>query len=171
MKRKAHGAQEPKHIVIYHRGYSAAQRSDSPAQAINQGFLNSQQVSQNIKLYYIIPDVDLFIEMHIVKEAQTSSRIEGTRTGMDEALLSEEYIRPERRDDWREVQNYITALNATIGRLTDLPLSNISLRPSIRFWTATDVRELVRLGILIETTGQQRGRVFCFDNYLKLFIG
>jgi len=38
MKRKAHGAQEPRHIVIY-RGYSAAQRSDSPAQAINQGFL------------------------------------------------------------------------------------------------------------------------------------
>ena len=32
------------------------------------------------------------------------------------------------------------------------------------------IRELVRLGILTETTGQQRGRVFGFANYLRLFI-
>jgi len=38
MKRKAHGAQEPRHIQRYVEVTSIAQRSDSPAQAINQRF-------------------------------------------------------------------------------------------------------------------------------------
>ncbi|MDR0736340.1 MAG: Fic family protein [Zoogloeaceae bacterium] len=76
----------------------------------------------------IIPDVDLFIRMHIVKEAQTSSRIEGTQTSMNEALMPESHIAPEKRNDWREVQNYVAALNTAIGRLATLPLSNRLLR-------------------------------------------
>ena len=38
MKRKAHGAQKPRHIRKYVEVASTAQRGDSPAQAINQRF-------------------------------------------------------------------------------------------------------------------------------------
>jgi len=53
----------------------------------------------------IVPNVDLFIQMHILKEANTSSRIEGTKTEMDDVVKDADAIVPEKRDDWQEVQN------------------------------------------------------------------
>ncbi|MDX1520551.1 MAG: Fic family protein [Anaerolineae bacterium] len=79
-----------------------------------------------------IPDVDFFIQMHITKEATTSSLIEGTQTNMQDALISEQDIYPEKRDDWQEVQNYIQATNFALHRLQELPLSNRLLKETHR---------------------------------------
>jgi len=71
----------------------------------------------------IVPNVDLFISMHILKEANTSSRIEGTKTEIDDVVKEADAIVPEKRDDWQEVQNYVQAMNEAIQHLDTLPLS------------------------------------------------
>jgi Fic family protein len=76
----------------------------------------------------LVPNIDLFIQLHVTKEAVVSSRIEGTQTKIDEALLSEKEISPERRDDWNEVHNYIKAINRAIKELEKLPISSRLIR-------------------------------------------
>ncbi|MFA7421651.1 MAG: Fic family protein [Melioribacteraceae bacterium] len=76
----------------------------------------------------IVPDVDLFIRMHVVKEATTSSRIEGTQTHIEDAVLKEKDISPEKQNDWREVQNYISAMNVAVESLSSLPVSSRLIR-------------------------------------------
>lgn len=74
----------------------------------------------------LIPNVDLYIEMHIKTEANKSNKIEGTRTSIEEDLMPLEDISPEKRDDYQEVHNYIDALNYGISRIMqdDFPLCN-----------------------------------------------
>jgi len=75
-----------------------------------------------------IPNIDLFISMHVLKEATQSSKIEGTQTNMEEALLDKEDIPLDKRDDWQEVQNYIQAMETAVKRLDKIPFSSRLIR-------------------------------------------
>lgn len=75
-----------------------------------------------------IPNIDLFISMHVLKEATQSSRIEGTQTNIEEALREREDIPLDKRDDWEEVQNYSHAMEAAIKDLEKLPFSSRLIR-------------------------------------------
>lgn len=79
-----------------------------------------------------IPNIDLFIRMHVLKEATQSSKIEGTQTNMEDALRDKEDIALDRRDDWEEVQNYVAAMNEAIDQLRKLPFSSRLARDTHR---------------------------------------
>lgn len=76
----------------------------------------------------LVPNIDLFIQLHVAKEAVISSKIEGTQTQMDEALLDEDEIAPDRKNDWKEVNNYIKSINQAIAELESLPISSRLLK-------------------------------------------
>jgi len=76
-----------------------------------------------LDMYSEYVDIELFTRMHIAKEATQSSKIEGTQTNIEETFLNEKDIKIEKRNDWEEVQNYILAMNETIGLLQTLPFS------------------------------------------------
>jgi len=71
----------------------------------------------------LVPDIDFCVKMIVSAEATISSRIEGTKTEIQQVFLPEEEIAKEQRDDWKEVNNYIEAINYSVSRLKEFPLS------------------------------------------------
>ena len=67
----------------------------------------------------LVPNIDIFIKMHLRTEANKSSKIEGTKTSVEEDLMRVEDISPEKRDDHIEVSNYVKALQYGIDRVTN----------------------------------------------------
>lgn len=71
-----------------------------------------------------LPNPHLLIRPFITREAVLSSKIEGTQATIGEILAANAGIIVERNaDDLQEVQNYIVALDFSIKRLNELPLS------------------------------------------------
>ena len=79
----------------------------------------SRQIGELNAYSLLMPNVDLYIKMHVKIEANKSSRIEGTRTTFEEDLLDISDINPEKRDDWQEVQNYVKAMNYGVEKISE----------------------------------------------------
>jgi Fic family protein len=77
-----------------------------------------------LDMYSQYVDIELFIQMHIAKEATQSSKIEGTQTNIEEVFLKKEDLNNEKKNDWEEVQNYITAMKEAVSMLATLPFSS-----------------------------------------------
>ena len=94
----------------------------------NEIFVLVEQVAEvlgKLNVYSkLLPDIDFFIKMHVNQEARASNIIEGTHTELEDLFMHEEEISPEKRDDWKEVVNYVKAMNYSIERLNaDFPLT------------------------------------------------
>lgn len=89
---------------------------------------SSMALGQFTTFFEKIPAPDLFIQAYSHKEADLSSRIEGTKTQIEDAFMAQEDVVPEKRDDWAEVNAYIQAQKYAFD--SDLPLSNRLMRES-----------------------------------------
>jgi len=118
-------------------------KSFQPAMINKQLFIDNMEVMQllsqadreigRLDMYSeYIPNIELFISMHVLKEATQSSKIEGTQTKMDEALMDESDIPVDKKDDWVEVQNYIRAMEWAIKESEKLPFSSRLIRETHR---------------------------------------
>ena len=89
----------------------------------------NRQIGELNAYSLLLPNVDLYIKMHVKIEANKSSRIEETRTTIEEDLSDLQDINPEKRDDWEEVQNYVKATNYGIDRINNgFPVCNRLIR-------------------------------------------
>ena len=71
-----------------------------------------------------LPNPHLLMRLFITREAVLSSKIEGTHATISEILAHNAGVQVKQNpDDLQEVQNYITALDYSLKRLDELPLS------------------------------------------------
>ena len=81
-----------------------------------------------LDMYSEYVNIEMFIQMHIAKEATQSSKIEGTQTNIEDTFLEEKEVISEKRDDWEEVRNYISAMKEAVELLHTLPFSSRLIR-------------------------------------------
>jgi Fic family protein len=71
-----------------------------------------------------LPNADLFVFMYVRKEAVLSSQIEGRQSSLQDLLSAEAQLFNEHLPrDVDEVVNYVRAMNHSLARLPDLPVS------------------------------------------------
>ena len=89
-----------------------------------------------------LPDIDLFVSMHVQKEAVISSQIEGTHASLIDVL--QKARKNEKIKDTAEIVNYVKATNFALNRLKELPLC-MRLIKETHFILLSDVRRSEKL--------------------------
>ncbi len=146
----------------------------------------------------LIPNIDVYIKMHIRTEANKSSKIEGTNTSIKDDMLSVQDIAPEKRNDHEEVNNYIKALNYGIKRIVDEYKSDVAelsgktsnylsilnaffetpllgakdVQAHTGLHKATvdrAIKIMLEKGLIDETTGYERNRIYVLSKYYSIF--
>lgn len=125
-----HAPEAGRVVEITHGGYAFVPAPLPPAinytaELVRQLSRADQALSELSGLGRHLPNPHILIAPYVKREAVLSSRIEGTRTNMDELLRDEiENQGGSSEDsDVREVRNYVAALQHGIKRLDKLPLS------------------------------------------------
>jgi Fic family protein len=117
-------------VEIAHGGYAFVPEPLPPAinytaELVLRLSRADQALSELSGLGRHLPNPHILIAPYVKREAVLSSRIEGTRTNMDELLRDEIENQGEESgdSDVREVRNYVAALEHGIKRMDKLPLS------------------------------------------------
>lgn len=125
-----HAPEAGRVVKIAHGGYAFVPAPLPPAlqytaELVRQLSRADQALSELSGLGRHLPNPHILIGSYVKREAVLSSRIEGTRTNMDELLRDEieGQGKGSEDEDVREVRNYVAALQHGIKRLDKLPLS------------------------------------------------
>lgn len=125
-----HAPEAGRVVRVAHGGYAFMPAPLPPAinytaELVQQLSRADQALSELSGLGRHLPNPHILIAPYVKREAVLSSRIEGTRTNMDELLRDEieNQGEPSEDTDVREVRNYVAALEHGIKRLDKLPLS------------------------------------------------
>lgn len=84
---------------------------------------SQHQVSTLNGITRLLPDKNFFLFMYILKDAASSSQIEGTGATMIDAIESEAKIGIDLPEDVDDITHYIKALNGGIKSLEKIPIS------------------------------------------------
>lgn len=94
-----------------------------PESLVKQDAQAQHLVSKLDGITQLLPDVDFFLFMYILKDASSSSQIEGTGATMLDALEATAKIDGDIPEDVDDITHYIKALNNGIESLKELPIS------------------------------------------------
>lgn len=75
----------------------------------------------------ILPNIEFFLKMYVIKDAESSAQIEGTKATMIDAIEMEAGVEG-KQTDAQDIIYYIKALNYGIKRINEFPLSLRFLR-------------------------------------------